>query len=62
MSPQEQALLEARAIVAAHTQVFANMVDRWSDGKELLAQIERLKAATEAYARVPRPEAQQKAA
>ena len=60
MSPEEQALLEARAIVAAHMQVFANLVDNWSPGPMLLAQLEKLQQATQAYASLPRP--QQKAA
>jgi hypothetical protein len=60
MSPQEQALLEGRAIVAAHMQVFANLVDNWAAGPMLLAQLEKLTAATQAYASLPRP--QQKAA
>jgi hypothetical protein len=60
MSPQEQALFEARAVVNAHLQVFAAMADRWAEGPELAEQLARLKNATDAYAKLPRP--QQKAA
>jgi hypothetical protein len=60
VSPQEQALFEARAVVNAHIQVFAAMCDRWAEGTELLEQLERVMIATEAYAKLPRP--QQKAA
>lgn len=65
MSPQEQALLEARAIMLAHLQVFANLAsptnEPWPDGRDLLNQITKLKAATEAYAKLPRPEMQKAA-
>jgi hypothetical protein len=60
VSPQEQALFEARAVVNAHLQVFAAMADRWAEGPELVEQLARLKNATDAYAKLPRP--QQKAA
>jgi hypothetical protein len=60
VSPQEQALFEARAVVNAHLQVFAAMADRWAEGPELVEQLARLKTATDAYAKLPRP--QQKAA
>jgi hypothetical protein len=60
VSPQEQALFEARAVVNAHLQVFAAMADRWAEGPELVEQLARLKSATDAYAKLPRP--QQKAA
>ena len=63
MSPQEQALLEARAVMNAHLQVFTAMAgaNGWgSDGPELVEQLAKLKNATDAYAKLPRP--QQKAA
>jgi hypothetical protein len=60
MSPQEQALLEARAIMLAHMQVFSIMADRWAEGPELVDQLAKLKVATDEYAKLPRP--QQKAA
>ena len=44
----------------AHMQVFSIMADRWADGHELVDQLAKLKVATDAYARLPRP--QQKAA
>jgi hypothetical protein len=46
--------------VNAHIQVFAAMCDRWAEGPELVEQLARLKSATDAYAKLPRP--QQKAA
>jgi len=58
MSPEEQALLEARAIMNAHLQVFGAMSDRWAEGPELMAQLDKLRAATEAYAKLPRPQQQ----
>jgi hypothetical protein len=60
VSLQEKALLEARAIMLAHMQVYSIMADRWAEGTELLEQLERVMIATEAYAKLPRP--QQKAA
>jgi hypothetical protein len=44
----------------AHMQVYSIMADRWAEGTELLEQLERVMIATEAYAKLPRP--QQKAA
>lgn len=60
MSPEEQALLEARAVMNAHLQVLGALSDRWADGIEVMAQVEKIKTAAAAYARLPRP--QQRAA
>lgn len=65
MSPEEQALLEARAIMNAHLQVFTAMAGAvgWgAEGHELVDQVAKLKNATEAYAKLPRPQEVQKEA
>jgi hypothetical protein len=60
MSPEQQALFEAASLIAAHARLLANVAENWASPGDLLSQIERVKSATDAYAKLPRP--QQKAA
>lgn len=63
MSPEEKlAMFRASAIVAAHAKLVANAAEGWSEPDLLVAQVELLRAAVEDYAKLPRPQPQQKAA
>ncbi len=56
MNTQEQAIFEARAVLQAHVNLLAAVVNAGAtaDG-ELQGQIERVKAAAQRYLNLPRP-------
>lgn len=62
MDQTTKALLEGRAIVAVHIAIFTNLLNQWAGPAEIVAQLDTLNAAVKAFAALPRPQPQQKAA
>ncbi len=61
MDAMQKALFEAHAILQAHARLCAEYITApFGQEQEMLAQIDRVKQAAEAFSRLPRP--QQRAA